>query len=71
MSILKLAMIGAAVGYGIYFVTKKRDDGSSIIDDLADKAPDWFNKSKQYATQTIDQVADNIKRYAPGKTDEH
>ena len=70
MSILKFAMIGAALGYGIYYVTKKREDGTSIIDDLAENAPEWFDKGKQYATQTIDQLTDSIKNYAPGNTGE-
>ena len=70
MSILKFAMIGAALGYGVYYVTKKREDGTSIMDDLAEKAPEWFDKGKQYATQTINQVTDNIKKYAPGETGE-
>ncbi|MFI5160814.1 MAG: YtxH domain-containing protein [Sphingobacteriales bacterium] len=65
MSILKFAMIGAAVGYGIYYVTKKREDGTSIIDDLAENVPEWFDKGKQYATQTIDQVTDSIKKHTP------
>ena len=68
MSILKFAMIGAALGYGVYYVIKKREDGTSIIDDLAEKGPEWFDKGKQYATQTINQVTDNIKKYAPGET---
>jgi hypothetical protein len=70
MSIAKFAIIGAALGYGIYYVTKKREDGTSIIDELAEKAPEWFSKGKEYATQTVSQVADNIKKYAPGETGE-
>ena len=59
-------MIGAAVGLGIYQVTKKRADGSSILSDLTENAPDWFEKGKQFATQTIDQVTDTIKANRPG-----
>ncbi len=66
MNILKFAIIGAAVGYGVYYVTKKREDGTSILEELAEQAPEWFNKGKQYASQTIDQVTDSIKSHAPG-----
>jgi len=67
MSILKFAAIGAALGYGVYYVTKKRENGTSILDDLVENAPEWFNKGKQYATQTIDQVTESIKH----RNDQH
>jgi hypothetical protein len=66
MNILKFAMIGAAVSFGIYYVVKKREDGTSILDELADNAPQWFEKGKQYATQTIDQVTESIKNNKAG-----
>jgi hypothetical protein len=61
MSILKYAMIGAAVAYGINYVTRKRADGTSIMDELTEKAPEWLEKGKHYAEQTINQITDKIK----------
>lgn len=63
MSILKFMLVGAAVAYGINHITKKRADGKSIIDDLAEDVPEWMDKAKQYVDQTIDQVADNIRQH--------
>lgn len=62
MSILKYALIGAGLAYGIRYITKKRADGSSILDDLTEKAPEWFEQGKDYVEKTINQVKDNIER---------
>jgi len=64
MSIFRFALVGAAVGYGIYQLTKKREDGTTLLDELVDKTPEWFEKGKQYATQTINEVTDNVRNYA-------
>jgi hypothetical protein len=64
MSILKYALVGAAVVYGVKYITKKRADGSSILDDLTEKAPEWFEKGKNYAEKTIGDLTDNVQRQA-------
>lgn len=62
MNIFKLAVLGAAVAYGINYVTKKREDGTTILDDLTRNAPDWMNNAKQFATQTVNEVKENFNR---------
>ena len=58
MSILKYAVLGAAVAYGITAVTKKREtDGKSILDDLQEQAPEWMDKIKKYADDALQQVS--------------
>lgn len=56
MSLLKFIIVGAAVGYGINYITQKGPNGRSIIDDLADNAPDWFEKAKHLAEDALDKV---------------
>lgn len=60
MSILKFIIVGAAVGYGINYITKKNADGRSIIDDLTENAPDWFDKAKQYAEDALNQASKTV-----------
>ncbi len=61
MGILKFAIIGAAVAYGITAVTKKREtDGKSILDDLQEQAPEWMDKIKKYADDTLQQVNQKV-----------
>lgn len=62
MNILKFALLGAAVAYGIDYITKKREDGSSILDDLTHDAPDWINDAKQFATQSVNDIKQNFER---------
>ncbi len=61
MNLLKYALIGSAVAYGIQYVTKKRADGTSIMDNLMKKAPEWMDKGKQFATETVNEVRDTMK----------
>jgi len=57
MGFIKTLAVGAAVAYGINYVTKKGPDGKSIIDNLADQAPGWFDRAKKYGELTLDQIA--------------
>jgi hypothetical protein len=63
MRILKLIVIGAAVGYGINYILKKREDGRSILDNLTDKAPDWFDQARNFAEETFDNVKQHTRSY--------
>jgi heme-binding NEAT domain protein len=46
MGLLKTALIGAAVYGVIKYVTKKDDNGRSIMDDFFEKTPEWAEKAK-------------------------
>ena len=62
MGILKFAIIGAAVAYGINELIKKREDGTSLLDELTDNAPEWMDKAKTYAAEAVDKVTDHINK---------
>lgn len=58
MSLLKYIALGAAVAYGISYVTKKREeDGKSLVDDLSEQAPEWMDKIKQYGQDALQEVS--------------
>jgi hypothetical protein len=61
MGLLKFIIVGAAVGYGINYITKKNENGRSILDDLTDRAPEWFDQAKKYADDAVDKVARTVK----------
>jgi hypothetical protein len=61
MRLLKYIIVGAAVGYGINYITKKGEDGRSIIDELADRAPDWFDQAKRFAEETVGNLGKGLK----------
>jgi len=67
MSLLKYVIIGAAVAYGINEVTKVREDGTTLLDELTKDAPEWMEKAKQFATQTLDNFKENINSQATSK----
>ncbi|MDB5133074.1 MAG: hypothetical protein JWR02_2823 [Mucilaginibacter sp.] len=56
MGLLKFIIVGAAVGYGINYLTKKRADGRSVIDDLGADVPEWIDKAKQFVTDNFGDV---------------
>lgn len=57
MSLLKYVAIGAVAAYGISYLVKKQANGKSIIDDIADKAPDWMDTIKKYGQDALDAVS--------------
>jgi hypothetical protein len=46
--------IGAAVGYGIYYLTKEKEE------ELLEDAPEYIDRAKKYVEYTIDQVAERF-----------
>ena len=57
MGLFKNLIIGAAVVAGVNYITKKRPDGKSMVDDLKEKAPDWINKAKEFGNTQKNQFA--------------
>ncbi|MFD0765570.1 YtxH domain-containing protein [Mucilaginibacter lutimaris] len=61
MGLLKFIAVGAAIGYGINYITKKGPNGRSILDDITEDAPEWFDKAKAYATDKVEQVVQQAR----------
>ena len=62
MGLLKFIAVGAAIGYGINYITKKGENGRSILDDLTEDAPEWFDKAKQFATEKVDHAVEKAQQ---------
>jgi hypothetical protein len=62
MGLLKFIAVGAAIGYGINYITKKGENGRSILDDITEDAPEWFDKAKQFATEKVDQAVEKAQQ---------
>ncbi len=56
MRLMKFAVIGAAVAVGITYLMDKKEDGTSIFDEIAENAPEWMDKAKEFAEKAISQV---------------
>ena len=65
MGFIKNLVIGAAVVAGVNYITKKRPDGSSLVDDIKEKAPEWMNKAKEFGNQKRDMFASNKPNSSP------
>ena len=61
MGLLRFIVVGAAVGYGVNYITKKGPDGRSILDEFTENPPDWFEKAKKYAEDTVNQAVKTAK----------
>jgi hypothetical protein len=62
MRIFKFMAVGAAVGYGIYYLIREKENGKSILEELLDEAPDYVDRAKKYVELTIDQVAERFSK---------
>jgi len=49
MGTIKTFLLGAGAAYAVYYITKKRSDGTSLVDDLLDNPSLFMNKAKDYA----------------------
>lgn len=65
MGLFKNLLIGAAVVAGVNYITKKRPDGKSMVDDIKEKAPEWIDKAREFGEKQKDQFA----RKTPTTTD--
>lgn len=61
----KIAVVAAAVA-AYNYITKKRPDGTSVADDIKEKAPEWIDKAKQYGGQLKDQYNQSQNTGTPG-----
>ncbi|MES2426968.1 MAG: YtxH domain-containing protein [Bacteroidota bacterium] len=61
MSILKYAVLGAVVALGVNYLTQKREDGTSLLDELTDRSPELMDRAKNYATQAVDHLSNTLK----------
>ena len=61
MGLLKFIIVGAAVGYGVNYITKKGPHGRSILDDISENAPEYFDKAKKYAEDAVEQVIQKVQ----------
>jgi hypothetical protein len=53
MSTIKTFLLGAGSAYAIYYLTKKRADGTSILDDLLDNPAIFMTEIKKYAMEEM------------------
>jgi len=60
MGLLKTALIGAAVYGAIKYMTKKDENGRSMVDDLKERAPEWMDKAKGFKSD-MQMKYDNLK----------
>ena len=60
MRIWKFVALGAAVGYGIYYLTKERENGKSILEELIEDGPDYVDRAKKYIEYTVDQISERL-----------
>lgn len=62
MGHFKTFLLGVAVAYGIYYITKKRGDGTSIMDEILANPSYFVNKAKDYAREEAVRTVKEIIR---------
>lgn len=60
MGLIRFLAVGAAVAVGVNYLTKKRPDGTSVLDDLTARAPEWMDKAKEFT----DKVKSRYSEYS-------
>jgi hypothetical protein len=57
MGFIRTFILGAATVYGIQYITKKREDGSSILSDFMDDPSAYVNNAKEFVVDKAIQTA--------------
>lgn len=61
MSHFKTFLLGIAVAYGVYYITRKGKDGRSILDEMLENPEDFAEKAKDYAiAEVVESVKDQL-----------
>jgi hypothetical protein len=61
MGTIKTFLLGVGTAYAVYYITRKRPDGTSILDDLLKNPAFYLNKAKDYAVaETVRTVKEQI-----------
>lgn len=66
MGLIRFLAFGAAVAVGVNYLTKKRADGTTVLDDLTAKAPEWMDKAKEFS----DKVKSRYSEYSGQQEDQ-
>jgi hypothetical protein len=61
MNYIKTFLLGVGAAYTVYYITRKGDDGRSILDDLLDHPEEFMNRAKKQAlADVVETVKDQI-----------
>ena len=55
MKLFKLIALGAAVGYGYNYLTKRDAFGKSKLDQIKENSPGWIEKGKKIASDAVSE----------------
>ena len=62
MGHFKTFLLGVFTAYGVYYITRKGDDGRSILDDLLADPGKVFRKATDYAVQdTVHAIREELR----------
>lgn len=59
MGIIKAYLLGLSTAYVVYFITRKRANGTSILDDLLEDPATVMRSAKDYAVGEAVQAVKN------------
>jgi hypothetical protein len=61
MGTIKTFLLGVGTAYAVYYMTRKRPDGTSILDDLLENPAFYLEKAKGFAmAETVRTVKGQI-----------
>ena len=60
MKLLPFILAGTALAAGVAYLVRKREDGTSILDELTNKAPEWMEKGWRMFGKIEEHTRTNI-----------
>lgn len=56
MNYFKVFLLGVGTAFAVYYITKKDEEGKSILDEILDNPDGLVDKAKEFAMETLERT---------------
>jgi hypothetical protein len=62
MGHFKTFLLGVGAAFAVYYLTRKDNEGKSILDDILENPDELIDKAKEYAMETVERTVHQLTK---------
>lgn len=62
MNYFKIFLLGVGTAFAVYYITKRDEDGKSILDNILDNPDELVDKAKEFAMETVERTVNQFTK---------
>jgi hypothetical protein len=62
MNHFKVFLLGVGTAFAVYYITRKDDEGKSILDEILDNPDELVDKAKEFAMETVNRTVHQLTK---------